>query len=244
MTGNTGENGIFCLMHKQVDYGLPENSLQCGAAVYGRIPGIAHYDDEGDNISNLNRFYLENTGIWWIWKHIHTPIKGNYQYRRRLDFSDAENLLKDYRVITCEPLFLNVRRQYAVCHNVADLDLAGKAVCSLYPDYADDWEKFIVNGDRLWYSNGYCMKAEDYDAYCEWLFNVLGEWLRMAGVKAEDIVEFVGGRGSYGLRQDAQYQAEIGAFLSERLFTLYVRHNFGDDKIKSLPYQKFEGIAI
>ena len=42
-------------------------------------------DYTGDNISEQNYFYIENTGTYWIWKNVrNVKYKGQCQYRRRL----------------------------------------------------------------------------------------------------------------------------------------------------------------
>jgi hypothetical protein len=37
-----------------------------------------------------------------------------------------------------------------------------------------------------------------------------------------------------------RWQTSIGGFLSERLWTLWLQHNFNDEKILKLPYIKME----
>ena len=34
------------------------------------------------------------------------------------------------------------------------------------------YDKYIKKGPNLYYSNGFIMKAEDYDRYCEFLYQV------------------------------------------------------------------------
>ena len=44
-------------------------------------------DDTGDNISELNRYFAENTALYWIWKNTNTPYVGMFQYRRLLSIN-------------------------------------------------------------------------------------------------------------------------------------------------------------
>ena len=64
--------------------------IQVGAALSEeRIPGVL-YDDEGDNISNLNPWYCELTAIYWAWKNTRTDYVGFFHYRRYLAMKDVE----------------------------------------------------------------------------------------------------------------------------------------------------------
>ncbi|NLQ13362.1 DUF4422 domain-containing protein [Olsenella sp. KGMB02461] len=53
-----------------------------------RIEGVLH-DDEGDNISALNKMYCEMTAQYWAWKNLpQTEYTGFCHYRRYFNFSD------------------------------------------------------------------------------------------------------------------------------------------------------------
>ena len=121
-----------------------------------------------------------------------------------------------------------------------------------YPDYKEDWDKYIKKGPNLYYSNGFIMKAEDYDRYSEFLFKNLLGYLDMAGIHTpKDLVDHVRYNIEVGkyiryenprtVPQEAiKWQTEIGGFLSERLWTLWLQHNFKEDRIYKLPYIKME----
>lgn len=44
-------------------------------------------DNTGDNISELNRYFAENSALYWIWKNTNTPYVGMFQYRRLLSIN-------------------------------------------------------------------------------------------------------------------------------------------------------------
>lgn len=46
-------------------------------------------DNTGDNISTRNRFYSEDTALYWLWKNSKANIKGCLHYRRLLDLTKS-----------------------------------------------------------------------------------------------------------------------------------------------------------
>lgn len=62
--------------------------IELGCAKNGRrIEGIL-YDDDGDNISELNPQYCELTAQYWAWKNLDEDYYGFCHYRRYFNFSD------------------------------------------------------------------------------------------------------------------------------------------------------------
>ena len=96
------------------------------------------------------------------------------------------------------------------------------------------------------------MSEENFDKYCEFLFNCLGMWIGENGISnIFDLYVHVGrnlGAGRYIRFDDpfnvpseaVKWQTSIGGFLSERLWTLWVQHNFKPERIYKLPYNKME----
>ena len=125
-------------------------------------------------------------------------------------------------------------------------------VKSRFPEYSESWDKYIKNGPNLYYSNGFIMKSEDYDKYCEFLFECLKVYTEMSGIENEnDLFEHVrynievGKYQRYESLRDVtneaiKWQCAIGGFLSERLWTLWLQHHFSDERIYKLPYIKME----
>ena len=230
-------------------------------------------DNTGDNISDKNYFYIENTGTYWIWKNVEgAKIKGQMQYRRPfsgITEMDIDKAFETYDVITCEPFHHpdhkiptkeepmvipadTVEQGYAFSNCIDDLYILEMAIKMYYPDYAEDYDKYIKNGPDLYYSNGFIMRAEDYDRYCEFLFKCLEGYLQFTNIKTQnELIEHVkynievGKYPRYGgqknIPQEAiRWQCSIGGFLSERLWTLWLQHNFKQDRILKLPYIKME----
>lgn len=247
--------------------------IQVGAA--GNFVRICDkLDNEGDNISGANYFYVENTGTYWIWKNVKdAKYKGQMQYRRPLegvnDTMDFDDIFSKYDVITCkpfhhpdhktptkeEPMVIpadTVEQGYAFSNCADDLYLCEFAVKTIHPDYAADWDKYIKNGADLYYSNGFVMRAEDFDRYADFLFSSLNAYLAFANVHTPDelykhvsynmqVGKYVRYQGMKEIPQEAiKWQMLIGGFLSERLWTLWLLHNFSKDRILEREYIKME----
>ena len=264
---------LFMLCFNPKDYGFVNNEvmtpLQCGAAV-NNVDTCKLKDNTGDNISHLNQYYVENTGLYWIWKNVKdAKYKGQTQYRRRFieidENTDFEKIFSEYDIICCKPYnfpenakkFIpanTIEAGFGYSHCIDDLKTLERIVKEVHPDYASDWDKYIKKGENLYYSNGFILPAEEYDKYCEFLFDLLERFMRRIGVETyEDLILHIGrnlGAGRY-IRYDdpfklswreVRWQAEICGFLSERILTLYIQHNF--PKRYEIEYTKMENIPL
>lgn len=266
---------IYSLCYSKKDYAFYEDSvvtpLQVGAANGTNVCPLK--DNTGDNISDENYFFVENTGTYWIWKNItDLKYKGQMQYRRQLsgitEETNFDEIFEKYDVITCEPFYHpdhknpteteqrviiadTVEQGYAFSHCIDDLYIMEMVVKSKYPEYAESYDKYIKNGANLYYSNGFIMKSENFDGFCEFLFSCLRGFCEIFNIKSQkDIYERVkynievgkypkysNGRATDG---EIRWQTEMGGFLSERLWTLWLLHNFPEDKIYKTPYNLLE----
>ena len=83
---------IFVSTHKPVDTFDSDilQPVQVGVSLANyRIPGTLA-DNDGDNISNLNKMYCELTTQYWAWKNVDAEYYGFCHYRRYFDFNEAE----------------------------------------------------------------------------------------------------------------------------------------------------------
>lgn len=269
---------LFMLCYDDKEYGFVDNSvmtpLQCGAANGKDVCKLK--DNTGDNISAANFLYVETTGIYWIWKNIkNATYKGQTQYRRRLEGVDEnldyDKVFSEYDIICCKPYNYPENHQafipsdtvaggYAYSHCKEDLDSLERIVKTHYPEYSKDWDKYINDGQNLYYSNGFVMREEKYDEYCEFLFDLLQKWIKENGIsRYEDVIVHVArnlGAGKY-IRypiehQDPmeltwpsiRWQCSICGFLSERIFTLWLQHNIPQEKRYEVEYKKMENMYI
>lgn len=248
--------------------------LQVGAANGTDVCALK--DNTGDNISGFNYAFIENTGTYWIWKNVHDcKYKGQMQYRRPLsgvcETMDFDETFKNYDVITCEPFHHpshkeptpeepmviiadTVEQGYAFSNCGDDLFILEMALKMRYPEYSEDYDKYIKNGPNLYYSNGFIMKAEDFDRYCEFLFNCLNDYLNFANIHSQDdlikhvkynlevgkYIRYAEDRSVINNEAVVRWQCSILGFLSERIWTLWLQHNFKEERILKLPYIKME----
>jgi len=267
---------IYSLCYEKKNFAFLNDAvitpLQVGAANGNEV--CFTKDNTGDNISDKNYFYIENTGTYWIWKNVQgAKIKGQMQYRRPLsgisENVDFEKLFTDYDVVTCEPFHHpdhkeptpqepmvisadTVEQGYWFSNCIDDLYILELVIQLYHPEYYDDYVKYIKNGPDLYYSNGFILKADDYDRYCEFLFDCLQKYLEMTNIKSkDDLVEHVRYNMEVGkyprypdkrnIPQEAvRWQTSIGGFLSERVWTLWLQHNFKPERILKVPYIKQE----
>lgn len=255
---------FYVIFHKDLTYGVWDDELwtplEVGSYYHPEriLENGVRDNDCQDNISIWNPTFLENTGTYWIWKNADCSKKytGQCQYRRRFDFHKIEEIDEIFStndVIACQPLnfIITVRQQYEICHSKEDIALMEKIVKELYPDYAESWDRYINNGRTLFYSNGFILRTPDFIKYCEWLFSILFEFQKRMGWETlDDHKKYIAEQMKAGLRPNNNgygkpegaefYQGEICAFLSERLWTLYLQHNYDKSRIFMAPYLKME----
>lgn len=267
---------IYSLCYSKKDFKFLNDSvvtpLQVGAANGTNVCEVK--DNTLDNISDKNYFYIENTGTYWIWKNVTgAKYKGQMQYRRPLDGVnenlDFDDVFSRYKVITCKPFnhpansqptnenpmfipAMTVEQGYAFSNCIDDLRVIEMVIELYYPEYKESYIKYIKNGENLYYSNGFIMKSEDFDKYCEFLFDCLDKYQQFVDVstpqKLMERVVYNMEVGKYPkhmspetrTKEGIRWQMSIGGFLSERLWTLWLLHNFKDEEIMKLPYNKME----
>jgi hypothetical protein len=209
---------IYAMTHKKFEE--PEDEmyvpLHVGRAQASELGYLG--DNTGDNISNLNCYYSELTGIYWLWKNVHDlDYIGICHYRRYLlnkhdlVFQKQEllELLETYDVITskCISLDYSYRYGFGDNHNVNDLDETGRVIKELYPEYYETFIK-LVNESHTYFGNICVMAKPLYDQYCEWLFSIFSEVQKRIDVESYD-----------------SYHKRVFGFISEFLLYVWVTVN-------------------
>lgn len=207
---------IFVMTHKH--FAKPQDEIYIPLHVGRALSGDLGYqgDDSGENISDLNPFYGELTGYYWLWQN--AAFDGNIgicHYRRFfidehghiLKERDFDEILSEYDIITSQAITeeMPYREYYAQAHNVADLDLEGEVIKKLYPEYYDSFVK-VMSGKTHYFGNLLVTRKQLFDEYCEWLFAIfaeLGELVDLTGYDA--------------------YHRRLFGFLSEQLLMVWVQ---------------------
>lgn len=208
---------IFAMTHKEFD--VPENPmyvpLHVGHAGAKNDFGYTG-DDTGDNISDLNCYYAELSGVYWVWKNYHeAEYVGICHYRRFLTDENGyaftekeyERLLGRYDIITTKELELpnSYRYGFGAHHNVNTLDETGNIIKEYYPEFYDTYVR-LVNQNKTYFGNIMVAGKKLYDEYCEWLFSILFELQKRIDLTFED-----------------DYHRRVFGFISEFLLYVWVR---------------------
>ncbi|RZO48172.1 MAG: DUF4422 domain-containing protein [Candidatus Pelagibacterales bacterium] len=159
----------------------------------GNFPKHWLNEKNGENIADLNKYFSEWTGIYWIWKNRLNNAKdadwiGNCHYRKlwlnnafnkKQKFSSKSlytNLLKpnnpiflNCEAIQLQPTFLKkdtVLQQFENVHGQNILENCAKFLDN------DDADKFIkyLNGNKLCVLAMFITKANIFKKYCEKVF--------------------------------------------------------------------------
>lgn len=152
-------------------------------------------DCEGDNISSLNPYYCELTGLYWAWKNLEYDYLGLVHYRRYftlksrsyrkkhgdsasvLSGEEVQALLDKYKVIVPKKRRYYIESCYSHYAHTFDgrqFDVAREVIEEKYPAYLKSFDSFM-KGDSCWLFNMFIMNRDLTDRYCHWLFDILKE---------------------------------------------------------------------
>ena len=150
-------------------------------------------DNTGENISQLNPYYCELTGLYWAWKNLDCDYLGLVHYRRyftKKSQSYKENLKIDEVILNQEEIEFLLRKEdiivpkkrkyyietlyshYAHTLDASHLDLARKVIEKQNPEYLDSFDK-VMRQRSAYMFNMFIMKKELADDYFTWLFPIL-----------------------------------------------------------------------
>lgn len=228
---------IFVCAHKEVElpkhpYFLP---IQAGAALHEPISGYQP-DNEGYHISTKNPHFCELTCHYWAWKNLKSvDIVGLNHYRRYFDFTrkwpqfsadkhfiktedflkqsyqfpDIEDILSRYDIILPVARHWRVTntQQYNNYHIAKDWEMLRQIIKERSPKYIPAFEETMDHSNKAVGYNMFITHWNHFDAYSEWLFDILFEVER----RVPPI--------------DDPVQSRIYGYMSERLINVFCKHH-------------------
>lgn len=190
-------------------------------------------DNTGDNISDMNGFYSELTGTYWVWKNY--DIKeyvGICHYRRYFDFfDDIPNDNEDYDIILPTPEFFSesVYQHYAKNHNEKDLKLVCDIMVDKYNVPHEIINEVFNNQTYMHCCNMFITNKTIFNEYCEFIFGIMDEYLKYNNISnINDIYNMIENNKNEYLKElypnnDIKYQSRIGGCCGERLLNIFVK---------------------
>lgn len=207
---------IYTMTHKQFDPPADPVYIPLHVGRLGKADLGYQGDDTGEHISDLNCYYGELTGLYWIWQNL--DYDGNIgicHYRRYfmnerrelLTEAEYDAILSDHDVMTSQAIYIDkpYREYYAEAHNGTDLILEGEVIRELFPEDYPVFEQ-VMEGNKYYFGNLMVTSRANFDAYCQWLFQIFAELSNRIDVSAYD-----------------EYHRRIFGFLSEQLLMVWIQ---------------------
>lgn len=202
-------------------------------------------DNSGENISTLNPYYCELTGLYWAWRNLACDYLGLVHYRRYftkttkgynesiniddviLNRYEIEELLENSEVIVPKRRKYYIETLYSHYDHTFDgshLDLARKMIEMKNPEYLSSFDKVMKQRSGYMF-NMFIMKKELADDYFSWLFPILDSMYE--SIDLSDLTDF---------------EARLFGRVSEILFNVWLDKN--DLKIKEIPFMYMEKVDL
>lgn len=237
---------LFCIAHREYE-GLPDNEIVTPVLVGMNEANIdLKIRDYYPNLSVNNLNWNELEAIYYIWKNVHAPAKGQFQYSCRLPLSEIEilGLLSRYKFIVHMQYIENLKKQFIKYHGDWFLPVIKESVKEISPEITDEVFEKAENSPVILSRNCFIAAEDDYNEFCEWLFKVIFLFNDKMGFKTvDDIKIFLKTKGIPD--ELLTYQSRVSGFISERLFTLYIIWKFGDlSKVVSPKYDYFQKMPL
>ena len=240
-------NSIAIMVATHKNYDFPQDDgylpLHVGAAIASEKMPFTR-DDSGDNISALNNYFCELTGLYWLWKNCTADIYGVSHYRRyfKADFAgvlvhgnkvassnELCDALNDMDIVLVRPRnywIETVYSHYKHAHHIADLDVVRRVLQVQCNDYVPYWD-MVMSRRKLSLYNMFVMRSNMFNLYCEWLFRALFE--------VQEHVSYE----EYG-----PYQSRVFGFLGERMLNVWVEKNIPASRRKYISVVNLDGENI
>ena len=193
---------IIIAAHKK--YRMPEDDIYLPLHVGAEGKESIGYqgDNIGENISKLNPYFCELTGLYWMWKNLKADFLGLAHYRRHFCFKkkkaesmngsrnsekckwksilsskEARFLCKQYDVIVPfkrHYIIESLESHYAHTHYKEHLEKTREIIKAHYPQYLKSYDKELKKTSGYMF-NMFIMRSDLVDEYCAFVFHVLFE---------------------------------------------------------------------
>lgn len=202
-------NNIKIIVAAHKKYMMPTDKMyvpvQVGAEGKEKIDGYIQ-DNTGDNISKLNPYFCELTGLYWAWKNLDADYVGLVHYRRYfttakripkkenkkfdlvLTEKDLDDKLQKVDVILPKKrnyYIENLYSHYEHTMYVEPLEETRKIIQTKYPEYIEEFDKLHKRTSAHMF-NMLIMKKDILNEYCTWLFDILFELQKQIDEKKYD----------------------------------------------------------
>lgn len=245
---------VIIAAHKKYQMPTDEMYLPVHVGVNGKTSiedsgRIYQRDDEGENISELNPYFCELTGLYWAWKNLNSDYIGLVHYRRYFSLHPHDEDKWNAVLKRCEietdlgkvKAFVPKKRwyyietlysHYAHTHYASQLDETRRIIEARYPEYVKFFDKAVKQ--RWGYMfNMMILEKRLFNDYCSWLFDILFELRNRIGKESEESLDKFQGR-FYGRISEIIFNV----WLLEHVKTGKIR----DNEIKELPIIHMEDI--
>jgi hypothetical protein len=176
------------------------------------------FDDQGDNISALNPWLGDLTGLYWVWKNTQDEWVGTNQYRRSYDDGDVQQQPQRQDRLWVS-VFLqfpySIAHQYRTCHGDIGLHVLWEAARQGRIPMTTDMIEGLDHIHTLSPCNMFFAHRSVFDRVCSVLFDIIFE--------LRDGVRY--SLPYMQIAPDGRPQARMLAFLAERILNIiYANH--------------------
>jgi hypothetical protein len=191
------------------------------------------YADKGKLYPKRNS-YAEMSKLYYIYElyrngTLSSKYIGLNHYRRYFKFldniPDLDKIFEKYDVILNNKnhLSTNLKRQYCASTLCKPLEEAIKIIKEKKPKYYKTAIESL-NAKEAYFCNIFIMKKGDFFKYCKFIYDILFELDRRHNFTSDkDIINYL---ESYYPKNIVNRHIRIQGFLSERLSTIFFKHNF------------------
>lgn len=202
-------------------------------------------DHTGDNISRLNPYYCELTGLYWAWKNLDCDYLGLVHYRRYftkqsqpytdgvqiddviLSQEDVDALLAKHDVIVPKKRKYYIETLYSHYAHTLDashLDMAREVISQKNSSFLSAFDKVMKQRSGYMF-NMFIMKKELVDDYLSWLFPILDEMYNQI-----DLTDYTA------------FEARLFGRVSELLFNVWLEQRSIEPK--EVPFMYMEKVDL